>query len=58
MITAIKSNSMASTVSHAENCLYEIKEAIVKNGSPDQRELLEKALTNMESLYFSLREDE
>lgn len=54
----IKDNGMASTVGHCENCLYDIKVAIVQNGSPDQRELLEKALTYLESLYFSLQEEE
>jgi len=51
----IKSNEMASTVGHCENCLYDIKVAIAHNGSPDQRELLEKALTYLESLYFHYR---
>jgi hypothetical protein len=54
----IKSNEMATTVGHCENCLYDIKVAIAQNGSPDQRELLEKALTYLESLYFSLQETE
>jgi hypothetical protein len=54
----MKSNEMASTVGHCENCLYDIKEAIETNGSVDQREYLEKALMYLEWLYFELQEDE
>ena len=54
----IKDNSMASTVSHAENCLYDIKEAIETNGSEDQKHYLEKALMYLEWLYSELQEEE
>ena len=54
----IKSNEMASTVGHCENCLYNIKEAIETNGSEDQQLYLEKALMYLESLYSSLQEEE
>ena len=54
----IKSNNMASTVSHAEDCLYDIKEAIETNGSEDQILILKEALGCLEELYFVLREEE
>jgi len=54
----IKSNEMASIVGHCENCLYDIKEAIVQNGSEDQRHYLEKALMYLEWLYSELQEEE
>ncbi|CAB5220753.1 hypothetical protein UFOVP240_31 [uncultured Caudovirales phage] len=54
----MKSNEMASTVGHCENCLYDIKEAIEKNGSEDQRELLEKALMYLDWLYYELQEED
>ena len=54
----IKSNEMATTVGHCENCLYDIKEAIETNGSEDQRHYLEKALMHLEWLYSTLQEDE
>ncbi len=53
----MKSNEMASTVNHCENCLYDIKEAIEKNGCVDQKEYLDKALMYLEWLYAELRED-
>jgi hypothetical protein len=54
----IKSNNMASTVSHAEDCLYGIREEIEKNGSEDQILILKEALGCLEELYFVLREEE
>ena len=53
----MKSNEMASTVNHCENCLYDIKNAIETNGCVDQKEYLEKALMYLEWLYAELRED-
>ena len=54
----IKSNEMASTVGHCENCLYDIREAIETNGSVDQQEALHSALGALEDLYFLLQEEE
>jgi hypothetical protein len=54
----IKSNEMATTVGHCENCLYDIKSAIETNGSEDQRHYLEKALMYLEWLYSELQEEE
>lgn len=50
----IKSYDMASTVSHAENCLYDIKDRIEAQGSSDQQEILLKALDALQELYYSL----
>lgn len=54
----IKSNAMASTVSHAENCLYDIKEEIEHRGSSMQNMALQNALNALETLYFMLQEEE
>ena len=54
----VKSNEMASTVSHAENCLYDIAREITMNGSTQQREALRHSFAALEELYFTLREDE
>ena len=54
----IKSNEMASTVGHCENCLYDIKVEIETNGSEYQREYLEKALMHLEWLYSTKQEEE
>jgi len=54
----IKSNSMASTVGHCENCLYDIAVAIKENGSLEQKEALHNALSALEELYFILQEEE
>jgi hypothetical protein len=54
----IKDNSMASTVSHAENCLYDIASEITQRGSLEQKEILHNALSALEELYFALREEE
>jgi len=53
-----KSNADASTVSHTENCLYQLQDDIAKHGSEDQKEYLKNALWMLESLYYTLREDE
>ena len=53
-----KSNTDASTVSHTENCLYQLEENIKAFGSEDQKALLQGALDMLESLYYTLREDE
>ena len=54
----LKSNELASAVSHAENCLYDIKKEIDKNGSEDQKHYMARALHNLEWLYFALQEEE
>jgi hypothetical protein len=55
----IKSNSMASTVSHAEDCLYgEVLNEIMESGSVEQKEAIHNALGALEELYFLLREEE
>jgi hypothetical protein len=54
----MKSNEMASTVAHCENCLYDIKEAIEKNGSEEQRACLQRALLHLDLLYSTLQENE
>lgn len=54
----LKSNSMVSTVSHCENCLYDIAVAIKENGSLEQKEVLHNALATLEELYFLLQEEE
>ena len=54
----IRDNSMASTVSHAENCLYDIASEITQRGSLEQKETLHNALAALEELYFLLQEEE
>ena len=54
----IRDNSMASTVSHAENCLYDIASEITQRGSLEQKEAIHNALSALEELYFALREEE
>ena len=54
----IKDNSMASTVSHAENCLYDINKEIETKGSDLQKVALQNALNALETLYHLLREEE
>jgi hypothetical protein len=54
----LKSDSMASTVSHAENCLYDILQEIKERGSLEQKETLYNALEELETLYFSLRNED
>ena len=54
----LKSNAMASTVSHAEDCLYGILEDIKDYGTPEQREAIYNSLESLETLYFLLREEE
>lgn len=53
-----KRNDHASTVSHTENCLLQLEDDIKAFGSDDQKALLQSALDLLESLYFTLREDE
>lgn len=56
----IKSNAMASTVSHTENCLYQIKDLFVRSDvepSLEQEQLLRDALDKLEQLYFTLQEE-
>lgn len=53
----IKSNTMASTVSHTENCLYDIKSRIEAEGSVEQQELLLRAFDALEELYYTLQEE-
>ena len=54
----IKSNTMASTVGHCENCLYSIIQDIDVGGSIEQKEALHAALSSLEDLYFLLQEEE
>jgi len=54
----IRSNEMASTVGHCENCLYGIKMEIIKHGSADQKVALAEAMEALERLYFLLQEEE
>lgn len=54
----IRSNEMASTVGHAENCLYDIASEITQRGSLEQKEALHNALGALEDLYFLLQEEE
>lgn len=54
----IKSNEMATTVGHCENCLYDIAQSITDGGSLEQREALHNALGALEDLYFLLQEEE
>ena len=53
----IKSNAMASTVSHAENCLYDIKVRIETEGNEAQKEAFRDALSQLEVLYYMLQEE-
>ena len=53
----IKSNEMASIVGHCENCLYDIKVEIEKNGSADQKVALADSMEALERLYFLLQEE-
>ena len=53
----LKDDSMASTVSHVEDCLYDIIQDIEKKGSIEQKETLYNVLESLETLYFSLRSD-
>jgi hypothetical protein len=54
----LKCNAMASTVSHAENCLYDILQDIKERGTPEQMEAIYNSLESLETLYFLLREEE
>ena len=54
----LKSNSMATTISHAENSIIEVLQDIEAFGSVAQRELALDALDCLEKLYMSLRDEE
>jgi hypothetical protein len=54
----LKANHHASTISHAEDCIYEVLTYIKKEGSEEQLKLALDALQELEQLYHSLREDE
>lgn len=54
----MKDNAMASTVSHAEDCLYGILQDIQQKGTPEQREAIRNSLESLETLYFLLREEQ
>ena len=54
----IKSNHMAGTVGHCENCLYNLVHDIDVRGSIEQKEALRAALSSLEDLYFLLQEEE
>ena len=53
----IQDNYLATTVSHAENCLYDIRHQIVTEGSELQKVALQNALNALDSLYMLLREE-
>jgi hypothetical protein len=53
----LKSNSMASQISHAENSIIEVLQDIEELGSEFQQRLASDALDLLEKLYMSLRED-
>jgi hypothetical protein len=53
----LKSNSMATTISHAENSITEVLQDIEAYGSVAQRELALDALDCLSKLYDSLRDD-
>jgi len=54
----IKSNHMAGTVGHCENCLYDILTEIKADGSIEQQQAIHAALSSLEDLYFLLQEEE
>ena len=54
----LKSNSMATTISHAENCIIEVLQDVEAYGSVAQRELALDALDCLEKLYMSLRDED
>ena len=54
----IKSNHMADTVGHCENCLYNILTEIEADGSIEQKEAIRDSLSSLETLYFLLQEEE
>ena len=54
----LKSNSMATTISHAENSIIEVLQDVEAFGSVAQRELALDALDCLEKLYMSLRDEE
>jgi len=54
----LKANHHASTISHAENCIYEVLSYLKKEGSEEQLQLAEDALELLEELYYTLQEEE
>lgn len=56
-IADLKSNSMASQISHAEDCIINVLQDIEAFGSVAQRELALDALDCLSKLYDSLRDE-
>ncbi len=56
-VNHLKSNSMASTISHAENSIIDVLQDIEEFGSQEQKVLISGALDLLEKLYFTLRDD-
>ena len=57
-ITHLKSNSIASEISHAEDCIISVIQDIESFASEEQKQLASGALDLLEKLYMSLREDD
>ena len=57
IIGDLKSNSMASQISHAEDCIINVLQDIESFASEEQKQLASGALDLLEKLYMSLRED-
>lgn len=53
----LKANHHASTISHAENCIYEVLNYIKNEGSEEQVKLALSALQDLEQLYYTLQEE-
>ena len=54
----LKSDSMASQISHAEDCIINVLQDIEQFASEEQKQLASGALDLLEKLYMSLREDD
>ena len=54
----LKSDSMASQISHAEDCIINVLQDIEQFASEEQKQLASGALDLLEKLYMSLRDDE
>jgi hypothetical protein len=54
----LKSDSMASSISHAENSIIEVLQDIEQFGSEYQKVLASGSLEQLEKLYMSLRNDD
>lgn len=55
-----KSNTYASDISHAEDCIGEVRDWLEDQDNPENREMLkdiESALYLLANVYRSLRED-